>query len=577
MMSGAGPDAPKPGAAAGGIAEIQMHIRRNAEEYRSAVDELLDWEKDIKGGAAKPGKATAPAPLPPVRGAAAGTTTQTIGAPSSSGPKTVAPRDYRSWDKVDVDALLQEMDNDDNAAYHASRSAPAPAPESPTSPPARNPELAQVEKEMGNVYFKKSKYAKAAQHYSAAIDLDPDGAVYYLNRAAAYLKLDKHVAAEADCSAAIERDPKSVKAFYRRAAARRAAGNTAGAIADLRHVLVLEPTNPAAKDELAALAPPKPAPAPVPPRRRRLVVREIDSNPNGTKEPTPVPAAKPAPLSAKELVSVVPASPTTTAAADSADASEPLFREVATTRVKPTPTADVPAASSPAAAKALESSDAGGVSPLLAPPPSLLAPEPPLDLGAPVVREAEPVAAAPVVPAAPATEAPAAPAPAPRSASPAVPAPAPTGSHPIPPPPSAAYEFDQAVKVMSRRGDLSAPGTLPVHVGAVAQAYLRSIVPSRLPSLFRSGLDTEHLVVILDILDAMPATEDPPRPLAIFRYNSMHYLSQCPRFAVTCRMLDARSRGVAVRLLDGLAAFFAGDAAAEAKVAKVRAAYAACL
>ena len=47
--------------------------------------------------------------------------------------------------------------------------------------------------------------------YSRAIDLDPDNAVYYSNRAAAHIRLENFGSAVADASRAIDLNPAYIK------------------------------------------------------------------------------------------------------------------------------------------------------------------------------------------------------------------------------------------------------------------------------------------------------------------------------------------------------------------------------
>jgi tetratricopeptide (TPR) repeat protein len=52
-------------------------------------------------------------------------------------------------------------------------------------------EEALVQKEKGNLYFKKSKFGKAIECYSKSIELDCNQDIPLVNRAFAYLKLKK--------------------------------------------------------------------------------------------------------------------------------------------------------------------------------------------------------------------------------------------------------------------------------------------------------------------------------------------------------------------------------------------------
>ncbi|KAJ3350761.1 RNA polymerase II-associated protein 3 [Allomyces javanicus] len=567
-------------AAADSLTDLQRQIRQNADESRAALADLAAWEAGIKqtGDQVRAKKAANAAPLPPVRGS----TTTTTAAPAPAPPQPAAPRiksaDYRAWDNLDVDALLQQMDNADHEQFHAQASAPAPAA-APAQ--ARNPDLAKIEKDTGNVYFKKAKYAKAIQHYSRAIALDPTDAVFYLNRAAAYLKLDQNDQAEQDCDAALQRDPKSVKALFRRATARCATGNTAGAIADLERALVLEPTNKSVKDELAVLRPPKPVavpePAPAvaaqaapkgPPKRRRLVIREIES---GKPAPADV-VAEIAPLSA-------PAAPVEKGIVTAEPAADPLFKEVATKRkteadatVAPASstgrklvieetTSDAVAASEPKGRKIVVEEAASAPARPVAAARKLVVeetvpePSPPADIkpdtnatnikaaataATPRTSNSPALPAATVTPSTPATAAPSSPRPStpPRSTTPlAKLIPMPATDEPLHlSAPTAAFEFDRDIKVLRERGLLD---VARAHVDARAVAYLRQITPSKLPTLFRASIDATQIAVLVCLLDALPEDDATAPKLA---FNVMYYLTQCPRFAIAARMLDAGDR-----------------------------------
>ncbi|KNE69034.1 hypothetical protein AMAG_13909 [Allomyces macrogynus ATCC 38327] len=560
-------------AATDSLTDLQRQIRQNADESRAALADLAAWEAGIKqtGDQVRAKKAANAAPLPPVRGS-----TTTTAAPTPAPAQPAAPRiksaDYRAWDNLDVDALLQQMDNADHEQYHteAAVKSSLAAPE----PPARNPDLAKIEKDTGNVYFKKAKYAKAIQHYARAIALDPTDAVFYLNRAAAYLKLDQNEQAEQDCDAALHRDPKSVKALFRRASARRATGNTAGAIADLERALVLEPTNKSVKDELAVLRPKPVVPEPVPavpaaqaapkgpPKRRRLVIREIESG-------------KPAPADAVPEItpSSLPAVPAVKGIVMAEPAADPLFKEVATKRkteadapvpvpppstgrklvIEETTSGAVASTESKGRKVPVEETVAAPAGPAVAAAARKLVVEetvsetaPPADVkpntNATEVKTSSTAApprgsdlpdapAATVAPAKPTTSAPSSPRPStpPRSTTPlAKLIPMPTTNEPLHlSPPTAAFEFDRDIKVLRERGLLDVSRA---HVDARAVAYLRQITPSKLPTLFRASIDATQIGVF----------DDATAPKLMF--NIMYYLTQCPRFAIAARMLDAGDR-----------------------------------
>ncbi|ORZ35567.1 hypothetical protein BCR44DRAFT_86336 [Catenaria anguillulae PL171] len=507
------------------IADIQLHIRRNAEEYRQVLDDLADWESHIKAAPLPSTSSLASAsassrPLPPVRGTAplASTTTQ----PNPQKPKTKTPRDYSAWDKIDVDSLLQEMENQDYAEYHAN-STPLANP-TPTTAAQRNPQLALIEKDTGNVYFKKQKFQKAIKHYSKAIELDPLNPVLYLNRAAAFLKLDPPIHTEAleDCTRALDLDHgKNVKALFRRAMAKKVGGDRNGAIDDLKRAQVLEPTNAEVKRELLLLDPPKPKPvtnspdgplpAPLPgpqvkvPKRRKLVVREFSSAPVA-QEPV---AAKAIGAQEEELMTAVK----TTTIANQGGFS-PSRRRI----------------------RSRDQTGEGEEGPMLD-APLILASCPPPE-SAPEVATATPSEPAPAdPPASPSQPGTITSTPKPETTS----VPSPPSVMPSLPVPQAAYEFSMAISHLTRHAHLPAAAgqrhaVSVANVSDTARAYLLSIPPKHLLALFSTaGVDTEAIGWIVVMLRSLPPATD--QKSAALKYNYLHYLSQCARFGVARRLL----------------------------------------
>ncbi|NWR25756.1 SGTB protein, partial [Emberiza fucata] len=70
-------------------------------------------------------------------------------------------------------------------------------------------------KDEGNNHMKEENYGAAVDCYTRAIELDPNNAVYYCNRAAAQSKLNNFREAIKDCESAIAIDPKYSKAYGR--------------------------------------------------------------------------------------------------------------------------------------------------------------------------------------------------------------------------------------------------------------------------------------------------------------------------------------------------------------------------
>ncbi|KDQ11161.1 hypothetical protein BOTBODRAFT_35703 [Botryobasidium botryosum FD-172 SS1] len=105
-------------------------------------------------------------------------------------------------------------------------------------------------KEKGNAAFKAGDYPTAIGHYTSAIIADGSDFTFPLNRAAAYLKLNKNEDAERDCNAVLKLSPGNVKALFRRAQARIGSGKLSEAETDLSEALRREPKNSAVQQEL---------------------------------------------------------------------------------------------------------------------------------------------------------------------------------------------------------------------------------------------------------------------------------------------------------------------------------------
>ncbi|XP_063312990.1 small glutamine-rich tetratricopeptide repeat-containing protein beta [Pelobates fuscus] len=86
--------------------------------------------------------------------------------------------------------------------------------ESPSISPA-DTEKAEKLKDEGNIFMKELNYEAALDCYTQAIELDPNNAVYYCNRAAAYSQLGNHSTAIKDCEKAISIDGTYSKAYGR--------------------------------------------------------------------------------------------------------------------------------------------------------------------------------------------------------------------------------------------------------------------------------------------------------------------------------------------------------------------------
>lgn len=123
---------------------------------------------------------------------------------------------------------------------------PSP-PEVPLPGRAAVSEAARQEAEQykasGNVHLAAKRALEAATDYTKAIELDPENAVYYCNRAAALTMAGDFGAAVQDCQAAISLNGRYAKAYGRLGAAYLGAGNIEGAIEAYQRAAELDPDN----------------------------------------------------------------------------------------------------------------------------------------------------------------------------------------------------------------------------------------------------------------------------------------------------------------------------------------------
>uniref|UniRef100_A0A2I3HIG3 Small glutamine-rich tetratricopeptide repeat-containing protein beta n=3 Tax=Hominoidea TaxID=314295 RepID=A0A2I3HIG3_NOMLE len=105
-------------------------------------------------------------------------------------------------------------------------------------------------KDEGNNHMKEENYAAAVDCYTQAIELDPNNAVYYCNRAAAQSKLGHYTDAIKDCEKAIAIDSKYSKAYGRMGLALTALNKFEEAVTSYQKALDLDPENDSYKSNL---------------------------------------------------------------------------------------------------------------------------------------------------------------------------------------------------------------------------------------------------------------------------------------------------------------------------------------
>eukprot|EP00933_Yihiella_yeosuensis_P006581 TRINITY_DN111316_c0_g1_i1.p1 TRINITY_DN111316_c0_g1~~TRINITY_DN111316_c0_g1_i1.p1 ORF type:complete len:507 (+),score=165.08 TRINITY_DN111316_c0_g1_i1:77-1597(+) len=137
---------------------------------------------------------------------------------------------YSAWDKVDVDKLEEELDEEERAAEEARQKhfedmkdeqeqaqAFSKVGDLPTGvPEAHRKHMADSEKEKGNEAFYARDWEEAEAYYSRSIHYRPDDPSTWSNRALVRLKQDKPQKALEDCEHALALNGQHVKALHRK-------------------------------------------------------------------------------------------------------------------------------------------------------------------------------------------------------------------------------------------------------------------------------------------------------------------------------------------------------------------------
>lgn len=125
-----------------------------------------------------------------------------------------------------------------NSTHDAKKQAP-----STNEPSADDLNKAEQFKSQGNQAMSKKNYELAINHYTSALELNPDAKVYLSNRAAAYSSAGNHDAAIKDASKATQIDPQYGKAWSRLGHAYFGKGDLAGAKRAYESGIKVDPTS----------------------------------------------------------------------------------------------------------------------------------------------------------------------------------------------------------------------------------------------------------------------------------------------------------------------------------------------
>ncbi|XP_056378376.1 sperm-associated antigen 1 isoform X2 [Hyla sarda] len=224
------------------------------EDWQEIGGDLKNFLTEIKLTEQRPPFQQTTDNLPPIRNSSNAPATNKKGKEYQSAGSKV-PRDYRDWDRLDIEKELSEIDKSkDNVEQSktvinttASKIKKNVATKGISLEQKRS--LAEREKDKGNEAFRSGDFEEAILYYSRSISVLPT-AVAYNNRAQTEIKLKNWQNALKDCDHALDLEPENVKALLRRAVVNKNLSNFQAASSDLQTILLHEPENPIAKKVL---------------------------------------------------------------------------------------------------------------------------------------------------------------------------------------------------------------------------------------------------------------------------------------------------------------------------------------
>ncbi|KAE8288404.1 Sperm-associated antigen 1 HSD-3.8 Infertility-related sperm protein Spag-1 [Larimichthys crocea] len=195
--------------------------------------------------------------MPPIRGSNCSVPFSQTSVPKEkrNSSKHTLPRDYREWDKFDVEKECERIDrnvveNDPPVIINTGHPKIKTKVDTSLLTQQEKLLLANREKDKGNEAFRANDYEEAVAYYSRSLSIIPTVAAYN-NRAQGEIKLKQWHSAMTDCQRVLELEPGNMKALLRRATVYHHMGNFQMAAEDLRMVLREEPQNAAATQLLS--------------------------------------------------------------------------------------------------------------------------------------------------------------------------------------------------------------------------------------------------------------------------------------------------------------------------------------
>ncbi|KAJ8013414.1 hypothetical protein DPEC_G00053020 [Dallia pectoralis] len=223
------------------------------DEWLEITDELQKWEKGAKITEKEQKQQSLfydikNENVPPVRGTSSICVNQYAAKRRQmESTRKVVPRDYREWDKFDVDTKGDQIHgNETEKEAPTVINSPCPITRSKMNTSALSQQekviVANREKDKGNEAFKSNDYEEAVTYYTRSLSVMPTVAAYN-NRAQAEIRLQRWHHALSDCQDVLDMEPGNIKALLRRSTVLKQQGNYQQAAEDLTNVLQAEPEN----------------------------------------------------------------------------------------------------------------------------------------------------------------------------------------------------------------------------------------------------------------------------------------------------------------------------------------------
>ncbi|VDI18766.1 sperm-associated antigen 1 [Mytilus galloprovincialis] len=233
------------------------------DEWKKIDTDLKTWEMDMKTTESSKKRYTDSfddPELPPIRsGFMNGTSNQSNEADAGKKSKRVTPRDYKEWDKFDIDKELNDVDKKDKKEEKKPTKSSTVVPQIDTNintagmTDEEKIMRAGKEKDKGNEAFRAGDYEESIAYYTRSIKLHSTAASYN-NRAIAHLKISGWTNAAEDCNRVLDLEPDNIKALLRRGTAYKGIKEFSKSLQDYKQVLKLEPENKRAQDLIEDLA-----------------------------------------------------------------------------------------------------------------------------------------------------------------------------------------------------------------------------------------------------------------------------------------------------------------------------------